>query len=110
MTPPGLLRLGTAFLTLGLVALSGWGALVGITFGFGLKCDDRCSTLGSWRDDPQAWQWQAFGFAGIGLFLSALVLLGAVVLGRTRAAVAAFVAWALIGLAFAALLDGSGLA
>src|SRR4029453_9271806 len=58
-------RAGTLLLAAGIAAASAFGALVGLFWGFGLTCDDSCSSGPLWRDDPNAWQWQAFGTVGI---------------------------------------------
>ena len=54
-------RLGPILLAVGAVGISAFGALIGLVWGFGLKCDDACSTVPGWRNDPDAWQWDAFG-------------------------------------------------
>jgi hypothetical protein len=55
---------------------SGWALLVGLVWGLGLKCDDSCSSVGGWRHDPDAWQWNGLAALGVLAFLAggALVL------------------------------------
>ena len=103
-------RVALLLLAIGLAVLSGWAALVGMLWGFGLQCDESCSTPAqSWSDDPGAWQWAAFGWAGIALL--ALAVAGLVLVARRRRAVApVYAAWAVAGTAFLALLFGSDLA
>jgi hypothetical protein len=93
----------------GIVAASGFGALIGVFWGFGLKCDDSCSSAPLWRDDPDAWQWQAFGTVGIAGFASALVFLAAVALRWRWLALAALAVWAALAGAFMVLFRDSGL-
>jgi uncharacterized membrane protein HdeD (DUF308 family) len=49
---------------------SGWALLVGLFWGLGLKCDDSCSSIGGWRHDPDAWQWNALAALGALAFVS----------------------------------------
>jgi hypothetical protein len=94
-----------------IVAISGWAALAGTVFGFGLKCGDSCSNIGgAWREDPDSWQWSALGWSGIGVFSSALLLLAALIARRRVLAWIAAGGWVALGVAFLVLLDGSGLA
>jgi hypothetical protein len=102
-------RLGSVSLAIGLATASGFGALVGSTWGFGLKCDDSCGTPPPWREDPNAWQWGAFGWVAIGGFLCALVFLIVVVLRRKLVAGVALSSWAVLAVAFLKLLRDSGL-
>ena len=96
-------------MAVGIAAVSGLGALVGITWGFGLKCDDSCGTPPPWRDDPTAWQWSAFGWIAVAGFLCALALVLFVSLGRTVAASAALCCWTVLSLLFLKLMRASGL-
>jgi hypothetical protein len=102
-------RVGAVVLAIGIAAVSGFGALVGTAWGFGLKCDDSCGTPPPWRDDPNAWQWGALGWVAIGGFLCALLLVLVVALGRTVAAAAALGSWTILGFLFLKLLRDSGL-
>jgi cell division protein FtsW (lipid II flippase) len=102
-------RLGSITLAIGIAALSGFGALVGSTWGFGLKCDDSCSTPPPWREDPNAWQWDAFGWIGIGGFVCALVFVIVVVLRRKLVAWVALGSWAVLAIVFLKLFRDSGL-
>ena len=99
-------------LTLVIVAISGWAALAGAVWGFGLKCDDSCSdTGGAWRNSPDSWQWSALGLSGIGVFICALLLFAALL--TREPPVLAWLAvggWVALGVAHLVLLDGSGLA
>ena len=103
-------RVAVLVLALGLAVLSGWAALAGALWGFGLQCDDACRTPArNWHDDPDAWQWSALGWAGIALFglsVAGLVLVAM----RRRAAVSVYAVWAVTGVAFLALLLDSDLA
>lgn len=56
----GALLLGAA-----IAASSGFSALIGVLFGFSLKCDDSCRTPPGWRENPDAWQWEAFGWVAV---------------------------------------------
>jgi hypothetical protein len=103
-------RVGGLILAIGLAVLSGWAALAGAVWGFALQCDDSCSSPAlHWRDDPDAWQWSALGWAGIALFALPLALL-VLVVARRRAAARVYAVWAVTGSAFLALLFGSDLA
>jgi hypothetical protein len=53
------------------------GAFVVVFFGLladGLRCDDNCSIAPGWRNDPNAWQWQAVLVLALVVLGSALVL------------------------------------
>jgi hypothetical protein len=102
-------RLVSIVLALGLVALSAGVALVGALWGFELKCDDSCSTAPGWREDPNAWQWNALGWAGIGAFVCSLVVLGGIVSRRRILASLALVTWTVVGIGFLTLFRGAGL-
>jgi hypothetical protein len=102
-------RAGSLLLAAGIAAASAFGALVGLFWGFGLTCDDSCSSGPLWRDDPNAWQWRAFGTVGIAGFASALVFLTAVALRWRWLAFATLAAWAALAGAFMVLFDDSGL-
>ena len=103
-------RLLALLLTLLVVAISGWAALVGWLWGFGLKCDESCSDIGgAWREDSDAWQWSALGWSGIGVLSCALLLFTALIARRRALAWLAAGGWVALGVAFLVLLDGSGL-
>jgi hypothetical protein len=102
-------RAGAFLLATSIVAASCFAALIGLVWGFGLKCDDSCSIGPQWREDPQAWQWDAFGFAGLAGLGCALVLLAAVVFRLRWLAVCGLVAWAGLAWAFMTLFRDSGL-
>jgi hypothetical protein len=102
-------RLVLILLALLIVLVSGWAAFVGTFWGFGLKCDDSCSTLPGWQEDADAWQWSALGWSSIGTFVCALLLLGALIARRRALAWVAAGGSVALGLAFLALLDDSGL-
>jgi hypothetical protein len=100
---------GSLVLATGVAGISGLGALLGMLWGFGLKCDDSCGTPPPWRENPSAWQWDALGIVGIAGFVCALGLLAAVALRRRPIALAALVSWALLAGAFIRLFRESGL-
>ena len=102
-------RAGAFLLATGIVAVSCFAALVGLLWGFGLKCDDSCSIGPHWREDPQAWQWDAFGFIGLAGLGCALVLLAAVVFRLRWLAVLVLTAWGGLAWAFMTLFRDSGL-
>src|SRR2546428_9963369 len=68
----------SVLLAIGIAPVSGFAALMGTVWGFGLKCDDSCSTAPPWRDDPSAWQWNALGVVALGGFVSSLALISLV--------------------------------
>ena len=96
-------------LALAIVFVSGCAAVVGMLWGFGLKCDDSCSSPPPWRNDPGAWQWSAIGWTGIAAVACAVLFL--VALAARRLVAAAFVAAVWTGLAawYIVLFDESGL-
>jgi hypothetical protein len=102
-------RLGSSLLAIGIATISGFAALVGLVWGFGLKCDDSCGEAPPWRDDPSAWQWNALGAVAIGGFVCSLLLVAAVVSRRRALASAALVSWGFLAVAFLTLFRGSGL-
>jgi hypothetical protein len=96
-----------------LAGVSGFAMLVGTLWGFTLKCDDSCSVLPPWRNDPEAWQWEALGWASIAVFVGAALFVGALAM-RWRlisvgflAASASFAAWFLTLLRDSGLMDGA---
>jgi len=108
--PRDTLRLiGSLVLALAIAAVSGFAALVGTLWGFGLKCDDSCSSLPPWRNDPDAWQWNALGWIGLGAFACSLIFLVAVAAGRRTIASVALVSLGLLAAAFLVLFRDSGL-
>ena len=102
-------RAGAFLLATGIVAASGLAALIGVFWGFGLKCDDSCSVGPHWREDPQAWQWEAFGMVGLAGLGCALVLMAALVFRLRWLAVCVLTAWAGLAWAFMTLFRDSGL-
>jgi hypothetical protein len=102
-------RADAFLLATGIAAASCLAALIGLLWGFGLKCDDSCSIGPHWREDPQAWQWDAFGIAGLAGLGCAVVLLGAVAFRLRWLAVCVLIAWAGVAWAFMALFRDSGL-
>jgi uncharacterized membrane protein HdeD (DUF308 family) len=48
--------------------------LAGLLWGLTLKCDDSCSSIGGWRHDPDAWQWNGIAALGVVVFLSGAAL------------------------------------
>jgi hypothetical protein len=75
-------RLGSLALAIGIVTVSVFGMLIGAFWGFGLQCDDSCGEPPPWRDDPNAWQWEALGILGIAGLACGLGFLLAVGLRR----------------------------
>ena len=102
-------RAGSIALATAIVIVSGFGMFTGVLWGFGLKCDDSCSSGPSWRDDPNAWQWEAIGILGIAGLACALVFFAAVALRWRLVAFAALVAWAVVAGSFLNFFDDSGL-
>jgi hypothetical protein len=102
-------RLIGLLIAVAIAGVSGFAMLIGTLWGFTLKCDDSCSVLPPWRNDPGAWQWGALGWASIAVFVCAVLFVGALAM-RWRlmsvgllAASAPFAAW------FLTLLRDSGL-
>jgi hypothetical protein len=102
-------RLGALVLVVALAASSGFAALIGAFWGFGLKCDDSCGTPPPWRDDPSAWQWNALGIVAIAGFGCALLLLASLAYRWKLLSAALLLAWAGLAAWFIVLLDESGL-
>ena len=94
---------------MGIVAVSCFAALIGMLWGFELKCDDSCSIGSHWRESPESWQWEAFGYAGLAALGCALVLLGAIAFRLRWLAFFALVAWAGLAWEFMTLFRDSGL-
>ena len=103
-------RLASVVVAICIPAISAPFALAGMFWGFGLKCDDSCSADGTrWRDDVDAWQWDALGWTGLALFCCAVAFTVAVVFrGRSIAAVA-LAAWAVVAVGYVRFEDASGL-
>jgi hypothetical protein len=89
--------------------MSGFAALVGALWGFGLKCDDSCGGVTRWRDNPDAWQWNALGTVGLVGFACAVALLVAVAARRRGLASAAALVWCLLAVGFLGFFHESGL-
>ena len=102
-------RAAAFLLTTGIVAASCFAALVGLLWGFELKCDDSCSIGSHWRESPESWQWEALGIAGLAGLGCAVVLLGAVVFRLRWLAVCMLIAWTGLAWAFMTLFRDSGL-
>jgi len=103
-------RLGSLALAIGLAAVSGFGALAGTFWGFGLKCDDSCaSPPARWRDDPDSWQWETLGWVSLAGLCCALVFLVLVAVRLRAAAVGALAAWAVLAGVYLDLFRDSGL-
>jgi hypothetical protein len=74
----------------------------------GFACDESCSQLAShWSRDRDAWQWDAIQGLGVGLFLTALVFLMALIANRPRPAVALLAIQALLVGVFLLGLDAT---
>jgi hypothetical protein len=84
-------------------------ALIGLLWGFTLKCDDSCSAPPPWRDDPNAWQWNALGAVALGGFVCSAVFVAAIALRWRTVASAVLVSWGVLAAAFLMLFDSSGL-
>jgi hypothetical protein len=102
-------RAGAFLLATGIVAVSCFAALIGLVWGFELRCDDSCSIGPHWRESPESWQWEAFAIAGLAGLGCAVVLLGAVVFRLRWLAVCMLIAWAGLAWAFMTLFRDSGL-
>jgi hypothetical protein len=102
-------RSGSVLLAIGTATISGFAALIGTVWGFGLKCDDACGAAPPWRDDSSALQWNALGVVAIGGFVASLALVAFVATRRRTLAFAALVSWGLLAVAFLTLLRDSGL-
>lgn len=88
---------------------SAFAALLGSFWGFALTCDDSCGTPPPWRDDPEAWQWDALGAASLAAFAMALLFVVAIALRRRVIASGALVAWIVAASVFLNLFRDSGL-
>lgn len=102
-------RFAAVALALALVAVSAGAALVGAFWGFGLKCDDSCSSAPGWREDPNAWQWNALGNAGITALLCSAIFIVSIAAGKRTLASLALGLWAVSAISFLSLLRDSGL-
>jgi hypothetical protein len=103
------MRLARVLVAVGVVAVSVFASLVGMLWGFGLKCDDTCSTPPPWRNDAGAWQWNALGAVGPVALGFALALLVGVASGRKLLAFASWAIWVLVSIAYISLFKSSGL-
>lgn len=65
--------------------------LAGLFWGLTMKCGDSCSSVGGWRHDPDAWQWNGIAALGAIAFLSGLALVVFVWLRRPISAAGAVV-------------------
>ena len=92
-------------LALCVAAASAVGALLAVVAGFGLRCDESCEPGGSWRDDPDAWQWQLLEWTGIACLVAAIVLVVAVAAGLRRLAVGGAVLWSAAALVYGLLIS-----
>ena len=102
-------RAGAFLLATGIVAVSFFEALTGVFWGFGLKCDDSCSSGPRWRDSPDSWQWEAFGIAGIAGLGCALAFLVAIAFRLRWLAACALAAWTGLAWWYMTLFRESGL-
>ncbi|HEU5064907.1 MAG TPA: hypothetical protein VFT86_03340 [Gaiellaceae bacterium] len=102
-------RAAAFLLATGIVAASCFAALVGLLWGFELKCDDSCSIGPHWRESPESWQWEAFGLVGLAGLGCALLFVFAVVLRWRWPAACVLIAWAGLAWAFMTLFRDSGL-
>jgi len=102
-------RIGAVLLAVTIAGVSGFEALAGAFWGFTLKCDDTCGTPPPWRDDPDAWQWDALGIVGLAGLGCALLFVACIALGRRWLAFATLIIWAALATSFLILLDESGL-
>ena len=102
-------RLAAVLLATAILAPSAFAGLVGSLFGFTLKCDDTCAAPPPWRDDPNAWQWEALGTVSIAGFASALIFVIAVAAQWRLLSLTVLAGWAALGVAFVTLFRDSGL-
>jgi hypothetical protein len=102
-------RITALVLALGIAAAGGFGALVGVTWGFGFKCGDSCSSGPRWRDDPESWQWETFAMLGIAGFVCSLLFLAGVALGWRWFAAALLAGWGVLAGVFMSYFLDSGL-
>lgn len=63
--------------------------LAGLFWGLAMKCGDSCSTVGGWRHDPDAWQWEAMAVLGVVTFLAGAAFFFCVLFRRVFLATAA---------------------
>lgn len=98
-------RIAGALLALVLWAASGVVGLFGLYVFAGLRCDESCDGPG-WRDDPDAWQWNAL--AGVSVTLSVVATAFAFALARPSrlASVLLAIHTLLVGLAAWGWQDG----
>jgi hypothetical protein len=102
-------RFASFALSAAVATVSGFAALIGLFWGFGLKCDDSCGDPPPWRDDVNAWQWDALGAIGMGALVCSLVFVVTLAAGRRMLASLALAAWGLAALVFLMLFRDSGL-
>ncbi|HEU0304005.1 MAG TPA: hypothetical protein VFR32_05435 [Gaiellaceae bacterium] len=102
-------RVASLLLASVIAASSAYGALIGVFWGFGLKCDDSCSSAPLWRDDPNAWQWDALGTVALAGFACGLIFLLALTLRWRLFSLVVLAAWATLAAAFLTLFRDSGL-
>ena len=102
-------RAFSLLLALAVIVATGFAALVGMLWGFGLKCDDSCSTPPPWRDDPNSWQWDALGGSAVAAFALALLFGIGVAARRPVLASAALAAAGALAYVFLVLFRDSGL-
>jgi hypothetical protein len=102
-------RFASFALSAAVATVSGFAALIGLFWGFGLKCDDSCGDPPPWRDDVNAWQWDALGAVGVGAFGCSLVFVVALAAGWRTLASLALAAWGLAAATFLVLFSDSGL-
>jgi hypothetical protein len=102
-------RFASFALSATVATVSGFAALSGLFWGFGLKCDDSCGDPPPWRDDVNAWQWEALGVVGVVAFGCSLVFVVALAAGRRTLASLALTAWVLAAVAYLVLFRDSGL-
>jgi hypothetical protein len=102
-------RAAAFLLATGIVAASCFAALIGLLWGFGLKCDDSCSIGSHWSESPESWQWDALGLLGLAGLGCALLLLAAIAFRLRWFAVLVLTAWAGLAWAFMTLFRDSGL-
>jgi hypothetical protein len=70
-----------------LLALAAWfsagfAMLAALFWGLELRCDDHCSSIGGWRHDPDASQWDAMAALGVLVFVAGGVVFVSVWLRR----------------------------
>ena len=87
------MRLLSILAAVAALGVCGFAFLAATFWGLTMKCGDSCSTVGGWRHDPEAWQWEGIAVTGAVALVAGAALLLFVLLRRSiLAAVAAAIA------------------